>query len=58
MRVLLTNDDGIEAEGIQALRMALQRLDGIELAAVEAAAGQLPERLPRGKDVELACRGV
>jgi 5'-nucleotidase len=34
MRVLLTNDDGIEAEGIQALRLALQRLDGIELAVI------------------------
>jgi len=34
MRVLLTNDDGIEADGIQALRRALQRLDGIELAVI------------------------
>ena len=34
MRVLLTNDDGIEAEGLQALRRALQRLDGIELAVI------------------------
>jgi 5'-nucleotidase len=34
MRVLLTNDDGIEAEGLQALRRALQRLDGIDLAVI------------------------
>ncbi len=34
MRVLLTNDDGIEAEGLQALRRALLRLDGIELAVI------------------------
>jgi 5'-nucleotidase len=34
MRVLLTNDDGIEAEGLQALRRALVHLDGIELAVI------------------------
>jgi 5'-nucleotidase len=34
MRVLLTNDDGIEAEGIQALRKALQSVPGIELAVI------------------------
>jgi 5'-nucleotidase len=34
MRVLLTNDDGIEAEGLQALRRALQTVDGIELAVI------------------------
>ena len=34
MRVLLTNDDGIEAEGLQALRRALLRLPGIDLAVV------------------------
>ncbi len=34
MRVLLTNDDGIEAEGLQALRKALLELPGIELAVV------------------------
>lgn len=34
LRVLLTNDDGIEAEGIQALRRALVALDDIELAVV------------------------
>jgi 5'-nucleotidase len=34
MRVLLTNDDGIEAEGLQALRRALQRVDGIDLAVI------------------------
>jgi 5'-nucleotidase len=34
MRVLLTNDDGIEAEGLQALRRALQEVEGIELATI------------------------
>jgi 5'-nucleotidase len=34
VRVLLTNDDGIEAEGLQALRRALLRVDGIELAVI------------------------
>lgn len=34
MRVLLTNDDGIDAEGLQALRRALLTLDGIDLAVV------------------------
>jgi 5'-nucleotidase len=34
MRVLLTNDDGIEAAGLQALRVALQRVPGIELAVI------------------------
>jgi 5'-nucleotidase len=34
MRVLLTNDDGIEAEGLQALRRELLTLDGIELAVI------------------------
>src|SRR5213593_4301921 len=34
MRVLLTNDDGIEAAGLQALRKALQTVDGIELAVI------------------------
>jgi 5'-nucleotidase len=32
--VLLTNDDGIEAEGIQTLRRALLELDGVELVVV------------------------
>jgi 5'-nucleotidase len=32
--VLLTNDDGIEAEGLQALRKALLELPGIELAVI------------------------
>src|SRR5919198_499802 len=32
MRVLLTNDDGIEAEGLQAVRRALLQVDGIDLA--------------------------
>jgi 5'-nucleotidase len=34
MRVLLTNDDGIEAEGLQALRRALLGVPEIELAVV------------------------
>src|ERR1700731_2132045 len=34
MRVLLTNDDGIEAAGLQALRRELQALPGIELAVI------------------------
>ena len=34
MRVLLTNDDGIEAEGLQTLRRALLDLPGIELRVV------------------------
>ena len=34
MRVLLTNDDGIEAEGLQTLRKALLGLPGIELAVI------------------------
>src|SRR5919197_2307557 len=34
LRVLLTNDDGIEAEGLQALRRALVGLRDIELAVI------------------------
>ncbi len=34
MRVLLTNDDGIEAEGLQALRRALLEVADIELAVI------------------------
>ncbi len=34
MRVLLTNDDGIEAEGLQTLRRALLQVPGIELAVI------------------------
>lgn len=34
MRVLLTNDDGIEAAGLQSLRRALLELPGIELAVI------------------------
>jgi 5'-nucleotidase len=34
VRVLLTNDDGIEAEGLQALRRALLGVPGIELAVI------------------------
>jgi 5'-nucleotidase len=34
MRVLLTNDDGIEASGLQALRRALLDVPGIDLAVI------------------------
>jgi 5'-nucleotidase len=34
LRVLLTNDDGIEADGLQALRRALAAVPGVELAVV------------------------
>jgi 5'-nucleotidase len=34
LRVLLTNDDGIEADGLQALRRELLALDDVELAVV------------------------
>ena len=34
MRVLLTNDDGIEAAGLQTLRSALLGVDGIELVVI------------------------
>ncbi len=34
MRVLLTNDDGIEAEGLQALRRALLEIPEVELAVI------------------------
>ncbi len=34
MKVLLTNDDGIEADGLQALRRALVRLPGVEVVTI------------------------
>ncbi|MEZ5076010.1 MAG: 5'/3'-nucleotidase SurE [Solirubrobacterales bacterium] len=34
MRILLTNDDGISAPGLQAARRALRELDGVEVAVV------------------------
>ncbi len=34
LRVLLTNDDGIEAEGLQALRRALLEVEDVELAVI------------------------
>src|SRR3954449_5526040 len=34
MKVLLTNDDGIEAEGLQSLRRTLREVPGIELAVI------------------------
>ncbi len=37
LKVLLTNDDGIDAEGLQALRRALVALDDIELAVIAPA---------------------
>ena len=40
LRVLLTNDDGIEAEGLQALRRALLEVDDVELAVIAPDANQ------------------
>ena len=34
MRVLLTNDDGLEAEGLQALRSSLAEVGGLELVTI------------------------
>jgi len=34
LNVLLTNDDGIEADGLQAMRRALMELDGVRLAVI------------------------
>jgi len=34
MRVLLTNDDGIEADGLQTLRRALLKVPGVDLAVI------------------------
>jgi 5'-nucleotidase len=34
LKVLLTNDDGIEAEGLQAMRSALAAIDGVRLAVI------------------------
>jgi 5'-nucleotidase len=34
LQVLLTNDDGIEADGLQALRRALLELDGVRLVVI------------------------
>jgi 5'-nucleotidase len=34
MRVLLTNDDGIHAEGLEALRLAVQQVEGVEVHVV------------------------
>ena len=34
MRVLLTNDDGIQATGLHELRRALEAIDGIELRVI------------------------
>jgi len=34
LKVLLTNDDGIQADGLQALRRALVALDGVDVAVI------------------------
>jgi 5'-nucleotidase len=34
LRVLLTNDDGIDAEGLQVLRVALEALDGVDVQTI------------------------
>jgi 5'-nucleotidase len=34
MRVLITNDDGIDAEGLRALRTAVAALDGVEVSVI------------------------
>ena len=34
MRILLTNDDGIDADGLQALRRGLREVPGVELAVI------------------------
>src|SRR4029077_914794 len=34
LNVLLTNDDGIEAEGLQSMRRALSRLEDVRLAVI------------------------
>src|SRR6202163_4113188 len=34
LNVLLTNDDGIDAEGLQEMRRALVALDGVRLAVI------------------------
>src|SRR5580658_6824429 len=34
LNVLLTNDDGIEADGLQAMRRALLEVDGVRLAVI------------------------
>ena len=40
LRVLLTNDDGIDAEGLQTLRRALVALDDVQLAVIAPDANQ------------------
>jgi 5'-nucleotidase len=40
VRVLLTNDDGIEAPGLRALRAALVQIEGLEVAVVAPAVNQ------------------
>lgn len=56
MRILLTNDDGISAPGLQALRRALRELDGVELDVIapnsnrSATARSITTRSPLGVD--------
>jgi 5'-nucleotidase len=40
MRVLLTNDDGLHAEGLQTMRRALLEIPGVELAVIAPAENQ------------------
>ena len=65
MRVLLTNDDGIGAEGLHALRRALAELDGIETHVIvpdsnrSATARSITTRSPLSvEEVELDDGGI
>jgi len=53
LNVLLTNDDGIEAEGLQAMRRALNGLDGLRLAVIapDGTARRWPGRSRRADPV-------
>lgn len=56
MRILLTNDDGIGATGLQQLRRALRELDGVEVSVIapdsnrSATARSITTRSPLGVD--------
>src|SRR5205085_7446968 len=59
MKVLLTNDDGIQATGLNAMRRALLEVPGVELAVIapdsnrRATARSITTRdPPRGEEVE------
>jgi 5'/3'-nucleotidase len=65
MRVLLTNDDGIGAEGLHALRRALDRVDGVETHVIvpdsnrSATARSITTRSPLSvEEVELDDGGI